>query len=395
MTVIVQRVCPAYRVPFFRRLAAREPIVVVHGRGARHGALRNADAMDGFPRLRLRSIRLDLTALNPYLWISWFPSLFFHLVRIRPRSVVCGGVSDFPNSLSAVLYAALFGIPLVVWDSGRRIEKPMSRVRRLLEPASRFLLRRAAACIGYSAMAKRFFLAAGVPEQRIFLAPNTLDVDALLSDREELLRRGAREKLREELGIPREAVVLLYVGAMERRKRLETVVEAVTDLVREGRPVALILVGDGPLLEPVRRLVHEAPAPYLHLPGRVVAGVGRYFVAADLFVLPGPGGLSINQAMCYALPVVVRGGDGTEEDLVENGSTGYVVEGEQEMRARIRQLVLDGAARKQMGERALERIRAFDLERMCEGFRQALGFVLSSGVGHEEADRPRVGGGRC
>jgi glycosyltransferase involved in cell wall biosynthesis len=43
--------------------------------------------------------------------------------------------------------------------------------------------------------------------------------------------------------------------------------------------------------------------------------------AADLFVLPGTGGLAVQQAMAYGLPVIVGEADGTQVDLVrpENG----------------------------------------------------------------------------
>ena len=46
-----------------------------------------------------------------------------------------------------------------------------------------------------------------------------------------------------------------------------------------------------------------------------------YFTAADLFVLPGTGGLAVQEAMSYGLPVIMGVGDGTNDDLVrpENG----------------------------------------------------------------------------
>lgn len=46
-----------------------------------------------------------------------------------------------------------------------------------------------------------------------------------------------------------------------------------------------------------------------------------YYARADLFVLPGTGGLAIQQAMAHGLPVVAAQGDGTQDDLVrtENG----------------------------------------------------------------------------
>ena len=46
-----------------------------------------------------------------------------------------------------------------------------------------------------------------------------------------------------------------------------------------------------------------------------------YFAEADLFVLPGTGGLAVQEAMSHGLPVIVAKGDGTQDDLVraENG----------------------------------------------------------------------------
>ncbi len=45
------------------------------------------------------------------------------------------------------------------------------------------------------------------------------------------------------------------------------------------------------------------------------------FQQADLFVLPGTGGLALQQALGFALPAIAAEGDGTQADLVrpENG----------------------------------------------------------------------------
>jgi glycosyltransferase involved in cell wall biosynthesis len=45
------------------------------------------------------------------------------------------------------------------------------------------------------------------------------------------------------------------------------------------------------------------------------------FRQADVFVLPGTGGLAVQQAMAYGLPVIVAEADGTQGELVrpENG----------------------------------------------------------------------------
>jgi glycosyltransferase involved in cell wall biosynthesis len=57
--------------------------------------------------------------------------------------------------------------------------------------------------------------------------------------------------------------------------------------------------------------------------GRVIEGVDVFFAAADYFVLPGVGGLSLNQALFWRLPCIVSEADGTEDDLVLDGKTGF------------------------------------------------------------------------
>ncbi|HZU86149.1 MAG TPA: glycosyltransferase, partial [Anaerolineaceae bacterium] len=83
----------------------------------------------------------------------------------------------------------------------------------------------------------------------------------------------------------------------------------------------LAIVGDGPARSELQALAASI-YPEAEIPGaRHGADLEPYFLKADLFVLPGSGGLAVQQAMSYALPVMVAEGDGTQSDLLrpENG----------------------------------------------------------------------------
>jgi glycosyltransferase involved in cell wall biosynthesis len=99
-------------------------------------------------------------------------------------------------------------------------------------------------------------------------------------------------------------------------------------------------------------------------------------MAADLFVLPGPGGLSINQAMAYGLPVVVWGGDGTERDLLQAGEAGFVVDSYTDLLARTEELATNSEMRLRLGRNALRVICKYDLTNMVDQFCRAFDFVL-------------------
>ena len=112
---------------------------------------------------------------------------------------------------------------------------------------------------------------------------------------------------------------VLFVGRLQARKRVDLLIRACAALPEHLQPI-ITIVGDGP----ARQEFEAAAAAYPHvtftgeLHGEPLA---KQFEAADLFVLPGSGGLAIQEAMSYALPVIVAEGDGSQEDLVrpENG----------------------------------------------------------------------------
>jgi glycosyltransferase involved in cell wall biosynthesis len=80
-------------------------------------------------------------------------------------------------------------------------------------------------------------------------------------------------------------------------------------------------VGDGPAMNEYKNLAQRIYSETEFVGAKHGAELEPYFDKADLFVLPGTGGLAIQQAMAHGLPVIVARGDGTQDDLVrrENG----------------------------------------------------------------------------
>jgi glycosyltransferase involved in cell wall biosynthesis len=110
------------------------------------------------------------------------------------------------------------------------------------------------------------------------------------------------------------------VGRLQTRKRVDLLIKACAGLPEELQP-HLVIVGEGPGRDELTNLARNL------YPAAEFAGekhgteLEPYFAKADLFVLPGTGGLAIQQAMAHGLPVIVARGDGTQDDLVrsENG----------------------------------------------------------------------------
>lgn len=149
--------------------------------------------------------------------------------------------------------------------------------------------------------------------------------------------------------------IVLYVGAVLAEKRLEVVFEAMNRMA--DAQVCFLVVGDGPHLAVLKERF-SSRTDWVSA-GRVVDGVGVYFDAADVFVLPGTGGLAINEAMAHQLAVVSGYADGSADDLVVDGVTGYRLKDESAdtLAQALQQVLADPVRSRAMGLAGEQRIR--------------------------------------
>lgn len=177
--------------------------------------------------------------------------------------------------------------------------------------------------IAYSSYAKQKLLEFDFPEDKIFIAYNGIETDGMEALR---IDEEKRKKIKEKLEIKDNAKVFLYVGGLGPDKNVKLLLEALL-LLKESNlhePFAAIIIGDGPQQGMLKDFVSSnkmnGEVKFL---GRIVKGVDEYFQCCDCLVLPGAGGLALNQAMYWQKPCIVSHADGTEEDLVIEGETGF------------------------------------------------------------------------
>ena len=110
---------------------------------------------------------------------------------------------------------------------------------------------------------------------------------------------------------------ILFVGRLQARKRVDYLLRACAEI--EPRP-RLIIIGDGPERAGLESLAKNVYPSAEFIGSKHGAELKPYYEQADLFVLPGTGGLAVQEAMSYGLPVIVAKGDGTQDDLVREGN---------------------------------------------------------------------------
>ena len=186
-------------------------------------------------------------------------------------------------------------------------------------------------------------------------------------------------KIRKELQIPEDALVLLTVGDLIVRKNQKTVIEALSKTGRND--LYYVLCGQGPLKEE-----YEKMAERLGVGGQIrFAGyrkdVGDFYTMADVFVFPSyQEGLSVAvmEAMANGLPMVLSGIRGNV-DLVRDGEGGFLCgpDDAEAFAGRIELLAEQPELRRKMGEKNLREIKKYDLSeadrRMRRIYRKMLG----------------------
>ena len=96
--------------------------------------------------------------------------------------------------------------------------------------------------------------------------------------------------------------------------------EAYQRLEAKYTDVHLTIVGDGEYLKECKDTAEGLKIKNISFPGRIVEGISNYFLGADIFVLPGLGGLAVSDALAHGVPVIASIADGCEKDLLGTGA---------------------------------------------------------------------------
>jgi glycosyltransferase involved in cell wall biosynthesis len=217
----------------------------------------------------------------------------------------------------------------------------------------------------------------GVPKERIFIIRNSPDTDMLFHIRQSLATTPPV--------LPENSHRLIHVGRLVEWKRVDLLLRAFARVKAEFQDAELLVIGTGPEEKALKALsVALEVADNVQFLGGVYDPelLGQYLLSSSIYVLAGMGGLSINDAMCFGLPIICSVCDGTEKILVRDEVNGkYFREGnEDDLFDKIMHLLNNDALRKEMGRRSTEIIRnEVNIHTVINGYMNALYYVTQRG----------------
>jgi len=176
---------------------------------------------------------------------------------------------------------------------------------------------------GVGTLTREYLGSFGVPARRTYLFPYAVDVQAFA--RASALSPEERGAVRERLGVPRDARVLLAVTKLSAREAPWDLVRA---CLRSGDPERwLVIAGDGPARPALEAFARENGLTRVRFLGYVpYPELPSLYAAADLFLHPVQEerwGVSVAEAMACGLPVITSSRVGAARDLLTDGRNGF------------------------------------------------------------------------
>jgi glycosyltransferase involved in cell wall biosynthesis len=370
VAVIHQGFVPIYRKGLFELLNSRtgNEYVIFGGaplRGSAHVALPEPYP---FPHVRVRNREIGLAGR-----VAVYQPLVGHVLRGRYDAIVVG--HEFKFLASMILFGAfkLLRRPAVLWGHGYHRSGDSSAARRV----SGFVARSADGYLAYTDFSAEKLRAAGVALERITVVRNTIDMAE--QDRAHAAAAAMDPAaLRAGRGLRPDSRVLLYVGRLEGRKRIEDLVRVAEALAADPAvpPTEAIIVGDGPRRAELEKLAQGVPNARLLGAIYDPLEVAKLMRLATAVVMPGQVGLAVNHAFSQGVPVVTRIGDfhSPEVEYIKDGVNGLMVpdDGLATLVAAVRRLLVDEPLRARLAAGALATRGEISLDRAVERFDQGV-----------------------
>jgi glycosyltransferase involved in cell wall biosynthesis len=348
-----QRVLPNYRVPFVDMLAA----ACDGGLGVLAGEARAAESITpGQLQAAQQFHAHNVHLLRGPLYLCYQRGLIKWLQEWNPDALIVEANPRYLATGAAVSWMHAKGRKVIGWGLGAPqfagVGGSLRRKRWV-----RFLCQ-FETLIAYSRRGAEEYTALGFPREKIFVAPNAAaprptDVPASKPSR-----------------VERPSV--LFVGRLQARKRVDALLRACAAMPAP-RP-QLTIVGDGPERERLEAIAQRVYRDAQFAGAKHGEELKPYFAQADVFVLPGTGGLAIQEAMANGLPVIVAKGDGTQDDLVRDENGWQIAPADDQALQQTMRLALSDVERlRRMGRESFRIVsEEINLEKMVEVFIQAV-----------------------
>lgn len=297
--ILIQRSVPNYRIEFFKKLGSElfkknVQLQVVHS---------SSDINDDDLFFYLSpSIDFRISFLRKERFLLCL-NLYRHFKINRPDYILTEDISNLPNGLLVTIYGLLNKCSYTIMGLGKILANKESILKKILKLPILFFRKNAKSFLSYSTTGAEYY-------KELYNKESISWMNSVV-DFNDVNKVYLEEKYKSE------KLNILFIGRIEKFKRLDLLIKALISI--KDRNIVLNVIGEGKekcfLMKKYSDVNFE-----INWLGQINDNMEKntFFSQAHLGVMPGSGGLVIQELQSYAIPVIASYSDGTEIDLVKN-----------------------------------------------------------------------------
>lgn len=216
---------------------------------------------------------------------------------------------------------------------------------------------------------KSYFKTFGLSDNQLVFVPHTVDNERFAED-----QLSKSKKVRLDLNIPSDNILILFAGKFERKKNPEILLNAFTEI--NNKSIDLLFVGNGELEDKLKMqaIAYNSKLERNHIhfiDFKNQSEMPGIYQACDIFCLPSQGpaetwGLAINEAMAAGKAIICSDKVGCYQDLVEIDKNGWVFRSGDELALKNIICKLPEENLFKMGENSKNQIKNWNYKRAVE-----------------------------
>lgn len=316
--LFIQRVITEYRLDLIKEFCNLfQQVGIISSKGNQTGTLKVANGLTTQKKYKNLSIYILPSVKLNYKGESRSTSLFLYpkaLKYIKDYDIIVfEGTTNILNNSYLIPFARILKKKIIFWDAGYSLSK-RSLKRKIIDLVNFPLVRLTDMQMAYSTLAKTYLIN-NMGAKNAFVNLNTINTNYFEKIEKEIINNI------QSYTFDKQNVKLLYVGAIEKRKKIKELIDIILRLNENDKRFHLNIIGGGNYLKTLKEYTKFNKEITFLDPIYDKEKLKSFYFTSDLFVLPGDGGLAILQSHLFGLPVIgIKGADGTELDYITHKS---------------------------------------------------------------------------
>lgn len=266
----------------------------------------------------LKGFKKELRNVRILKYFIWQKGSLRAIMNKRYTHVILYGDSFYLSNWFILIYCRLFNIKTAIWTHG--LYKDMKKIAKIYNTVFYKLTNYV---FLYGNYAKNKMLLKGFNPSKLLVVFNSLDYDKQLKIRENLTDNDVYKNY-----FKNDKPVLLYIGRIQKVKKIEMVILALETLLFTKNEFNFIIVGNGKEKENLEKLVKEKNLNdnvWFYGDCYDEEIIGNLIFNSVVCVSPGNIGLTAMHSMVYGTPAITHNNfnnQGPEFEAIEESVTG-------------------------------------------------------------------------